>query len=118
MIKVFHLQPIMSTAKPFEYSALFNELYQTWSSKRLGYLIKCRGLLMQILYLLIREDNYSASHIPYYTTIEKLLTMIAANCEKSYTSEQFADMAGISPSYMRILFKKMTGVNPSELMNK
>jgi hypothetical protein len=47
---------------------------------------------MQILYLLIREDNYSASHIPYYTTIEKLLTMIAADCEKSYTSEQLADM--------------------------
>lgn len=115
--KIQRLRHIMSATNPFELSALFNELYRTWSLKKLGYLIKCRGILMQILYLYIREDNLSTANVPYYYTIEKLMNMIASDYQTIYTSTQLAQYAGISPSYLRILFKKVTGLTVNQYQN-
>jgi AraC-like DNA-binding protein len=104
------IRPVIRSTNPFELNVLFQELYRTWSMKKQGYLIKCRGILLQLLYILIRENSLTSTNSPHYYTMEKLLNVMAADYPTTFTVQQLADLAGFSPSYLRALFKKMTGL--------
>lgn len=111
------IQNIKSTIHPVEYTSLFNELNSTWDIKKPAYLIKSRAILMQILYLMIHEHSMTAANVPHFQAIERLMNIIASDCTVTYSSEQLAELAGISPSYLRLLFKKITGFSVNQYQN-
>ena len=63
---------------------LFSELNHCWMGKSPGYLIQCRSIVMQILYLLIKEMNNSLIHVPYANVINDIINMMLNNYSKRY----------------------------------
>ncbi len=107
----FHrLGPVVKCPNPFEPSALFRELYRAWNVGNAGYLVQGRAVLLKLLYLFIRGNSWSAIRDPHYDTIGKLLNLMAAGGQGTFTVRQFAELAGLSPSYLRLLFKRATGM--------
>ncbi|NLC44992.1 MAG: AraC family transcriptional regulator [Clostridiales bacterium] len=91
---------------------LFSELNHSWMGKGPGYLIQCRSIVMQILYLLIKEMNSSLIHVPYTNVINDIINMMQSNYSKTYSIEELANMSELSQSYFRKLFKQITGLTP------
>ncbi|NLY76330.1 MAG: helix-turn-helix transcriptional regulator [Firmicutes bacterium] len=69
---------------------------------------------MQLLYLFIREKDLLSQYIPHFHTIEKIINHIESNFTKTYSVEELARMAGLSPSHFRLLFKRVTGFSVTQ----
>ncbi|MDW7659492.1 MAG: AraC family transcriptional regulator [Bacillota bacterium] len=91
---------------------LMDEANKVWVSKRTGYLIQCRGLIMQALYLLICSYAYSKNNITRYEDVERVISVLQGNYVENYTNDQLAQMANLSCSHFRALFRAITGMSP------
>lgn len=98
---------------------LFKKAEKSWTSKKPGYILKCKSLLYSILYLMQKENNVT------YTSSDKreLIQPAVAYMHEHYTSEplrivQLADMCGISPEYFRSIFQSFYGVSPIKYINR
>jgi AraC-like DNA-binding protein len=95
----------------------FNEMNSLWIGKRPGYLIKCRSILLNILYTLIRETHSRTFDIQHYKKIDNIINLIQKNYMKSYSVEELANIAGLSSSHFRLIFKKITGMSVIQYQN-
>lgn len=116
--RLYSMGNIFSGINKFEFSALFTELNHMWTGKKPGYLVRCRSIIMEIMYLMIRETNFSEHNIPHSHQIENIINIMQQNYDKSYSIEKLAERADISPSYFRSLFKKITGLTVIQYKNK
>ena len=113
--KAFNEIPRLMHCKDIHnFPVLFSELNKTWLGKEVGYLIKCKSILMEILYLTIRKVHLS-SHIN--PQILNIINLIQTNYSVSYSINELAKIAGFSSSYFRVLFKKTTGVTAIQYQN-
>jgi AraC-like DNA-binding protein len=98
-------------------SASFSELNLNWIGKRPGYLIKCRGILMSILYSLIQESYAGSFNIHHYKNIDNVIKLLQENYTNSYSLDELASIACLSSSHFRLLFKKITGMSVIQYKN-
>ena len=96
----------------------FAELYRVWSAKGAGYLIKCRSLVLDILYILLSDEFRRSKTSAHYARIEELVDMMRENYTNSYSLEELYTMAGISSSHFRMLFKELTGMTAIQFQNR
>ena len=82
----------------------FAQLYRSWSVKRPGYLVHCRSIILDVLCrLYTRSQSFS---LPHNKGIERCIELIHANYQHTYSSRELAEVAGVSPSYFRYLFRR------------
>ncbi|WP_127588225.1 helix-turn-helix domain-containing protein [Paenibacillus koleovorans] len=112
------LRPVVKCNCHYEFSTLIQELYRAWQVKAPGYLLKSRGLLMQLLYLLIREQASLASSGRHAALIEQLMHRMAADCRTSCNAEELAAIVGLSPSHLRAVFKQVTGMTVNRYLQQ
>ena len=94
----------------------FAQLYRSWSVKRPGYLVHCRSIILDVLCrLYTRSQSFS---LPHNKGIERCIELIHANYQHTYSSRELAEVAGVSPSYFRYLFKQSTGLSPLQYQNQ
>ena len=106
---------------PLEYSqlcALFSEINHMWSGKSMGYLLMCRSLIMQILYIILKTKNNSLYKTPHYQGITKVMEMIQENYSTNYSIEYLANSTHLSYSHFSSLFKKLSGHSVTEYQNQ
>ncbi|WP_129669402.1 helix-turn-helix transcriptional regulator [Phytoactinopolyspora endophytica] len=99
-------------------SAQFTELYVAWSDKKPGYLIRCRAITMAILYELIRQQTLPHVYTPHAQKIIRLIEMMQANYRESYSVTHLAELAGLSHSHFRSIFKDLTGLTAKEYQHR
>lgn len=93
------------------------ELSFLWTNRVPGYLIKCRSLLLDILYIAVTLNEKGNTAIPNYEAINFVREYINNNYNKNFTVEQLSRMTGFSVSYFRSLFKRATGMTTVEYHN-
>ncbi len=112
------LPNIFTTTLLSEYESLFGSLHRAWSGKKAGYLLKCRSLLLEILYLYLREALTANRDIPHMAVMEKIINFMLDNPARSFSIEELAAMAGMSSSHFRLIFKKVTGISAIQYQNR
>ena len=116
--RLYDLRGATSSLNLYEVAALFAEMFHLWTAKRPGYLIRCRSIIMAILYHIIHARSTAVADAPFAPAIERVLALIQASPERSFPTEELAARAGLSPSYFRMLFKRLTGHAPVQYQNR
>lgn len=112
------LPNVVSGMNPVLMTARFNELLHCWTGKQAGYMIKCRSLLMDILHESIRHIHYSDQRIQHAQKIESIMVILQTHLEHSYSVDELADLAGLSASHFRMVFKKVAGMSVIQYHNQ
>lgn len=101
------------------FSRCFRHAEQSWRKRELGFQMKCKSELYNILYQLRREMclGYAASGK------QKKLSPAISYIHENYTTEllsveKLAGMCKITPEYFRQLFHQLYGVSPVKYINQ
>ncbi|MDQ0873659.1 AraC-like DNA-binding protein [Paenibacillus sp. V4I3] len=97
--------------------SLFAELNLVWSGKRSGFVIKCKSIIMDILYHLIKEQDRTIHGSAHYNAIEQTANLILSNYKNHFSIDELAKLADMSDSHFRLLFKKITGMTAIQYQN-
>jgi AraC-like DNA-binding protein len=108
---------IISSPDLYRLPSLLAELNGVWTGKRAGYIIKCRSLILDILYTLIKEIDCSNYNYANYKCIERVLNLLNSNYMYTYSVEDLAKVSNLSYSHFRMLFKKVTGLTTVQYQN-
>jgi YesN/AraC family two-component response regulator len=90
---------------------LFNDLFFYWENKQPGYIIKTRGLFLQIIHRFLELIVYKNDEYAIDSRIAKSIQYLAAHYSEHVSVKTVADMAGLNPAYFGLLFKQETGVS-------
>jgi AraC-like DNA-binding protein len=93
---------------------LFDDLVYTWQDRRSGYMIKCRGLLLLILYSLLEMTVFLTASSDQDTRIKDAILYITRNYAKKLTVKKLAATAGLNTAYFGVLFKRVTGMTVNQ----
>lgn len=95
--------------------AIFKKINSFWNEKSLGFEMICRGALLEILYSAFHnsEGNYSSR-----LTTETLIAYINKNLNKKLTVEALAGIVKLSPDYLSVQFKTITGFTIIQYINR
>ncbi len=97
---------------------LYNALSREWAMKKTGYVMKTRSLLLDILYHYFEILYYKNRYIDIDPRIEKAIMYIYREYKDKITSDDLAGFVGMNSSYFGTLFKKETGCNVKEFINR
>ena len=95
-----------------------SELHHTWTGRRNGYRVRCKSLLMDILYRMLKERDRARFHTAQYQAIERVLQLIQSDFTRSYSILELARHARLSTSHFRLLFKQITGMTSVQYSNQ
>lgn len=101
----------------FKFFTLFSELNFLWTAKSTGYMLRCRSIIMEILYIILKEKSSHVHNTPHSRQIFKIMDLIQKNYSHNYSVDELADTAGLSYSHFSFLFKKLTGYTVIEYQN-
>lgn len=109
---------LIRSPQPYKLLTLFAEFGQIWSGKRSGYLVKCKSIIMDLLYAIIKERDRLTYGTAHYNAIEKTTNLILARYTEHFSIDDLAQQAGLSSSHFRLLFKKITGMTAVQYQNQ
>ena len=89
---------------------LFNELYFTWTDKYPGYIIKSRGLFLQIIHGFLEQVIYKVTSSSGDIRIAKAIRYMEVHFSEHLSVRMMAKMSGLNSSYFGLLFQKEMGV--------
>ena len=112
------LPNVFRSSDSSQMAANFAELYRVWSTKSTGYLIKCRSLILDIIYMLLSDEFRRGKSSAHYGKIEEIVDMMRENCDKTYSLDELCKISGLSSSHFRMLFKEMTGLSVVQFQNR
>ncbi len=91
----------------------FLDIAYLWEGKSPLYAVKCRNLISDILYELIRK-SLPYNKTPHADKLEAARTYIQANFREKISIEDLAERMGLSQSYFRKLFTKAYNQSPQQ----
>lgn len=120
LVQKMDLEPFFIQTKDSKaFLDIFKKAEKAWTAKKSGYVLKCKSLLYQILYMLQKENmvNYTDS------SKRDLIRPAVTYMHEHYTSEplkvtRLAEMCGISPEYFRNIFQNVYGSSPIKYINR
>jgi YesN/AraC family two-component response regulator len=86
-------------------------LYFYWQNKQPGYIIKSRGLFLQIIHRFLELIIYKNDSYVIDSRIAKSIQYLSVHYSERVSVKTAADMAGLNPAYFGLLFKQETGVS-------
>ncbi len=108
------LKPIIPICNIEGLASLFRDLMEEWSGKKPYYTLKCRTLMMEILYRILRENTMSQQNEAKARKVEKAMNYISRNHHLPLTLKTMADSVELSPVYFGSVFKEISGFTPME----
>ena len=104
-----NMNPVIYPSQYEKIRETFFELYNIWTKKSDAYMLKCRSLLEDLIYIYITSQINTKNHFLHREALENVKEFIMMNYRNNFSIQFLADMANMSPSYFRTLFKKYTG---------
>lgn len=101
-----------------EVVALFDALDHAWSAREAGFRLQCRGLVLHLLQVLVRTANRPKTSIAHARRLERVTQLLQRNYTTPYRVEELAEIAGLSESRFRVLFKRFTGFSAVQYQNR
>ena len=89
----------------------FHEMSFAWIERNPGYMIKCRGLFMQIFHRFLELLVYGDGSLAGDFRITKIIRHVARNYRERLTVKSMAEMVGLNPTYFGELFRRTAGVS-------
>jgi len=89
----------------------FHELSFSWMDRQPGYMLKCKGLFLQILHRLLELLVYKDNSFVGDFRIAKVIRYIAKNYSERLTVKSMADLVSLNPTYFGDLFQRATGMS-------
>lgn len=96
----------------------FHRLSETWEKQERNYMLKCRSILLNIIYEISNQCFCGSSRIVASQKIEPVLEYIRLNLHRQIKLEEMAQITGLSAVYFCKLFKSTTGISPMEYINQ
>jgi AraC-like DNA-binding protein len=90
---------------------LFHELVFYWEAKPAGYIIKTRGLFLQLYHRFLELVVYQNDPGITDSRIVKVVRYVTAHFAERITVKMMASMVGLNSTYFGILFKNETGTS-------
>jgi len=90
---------------------LFYELSLSWLDKQPGYMIKCKGLFLQILHCFLELIIYKSDTFTGDFRITKVIRYMAMHYSEHISVKMMAEMAGLNPTYFGALFRQTMGMS-------
>lgn len=117
---------IQSASVPFSIfessamSEVIERIFEEYTAKKTEYVMVIKGLIYNVVALLIRESVLPASNITYTESIMKVLPSISyieEHFNEKITLEEIASVQRFAPSYFCRLFKKASGTGFVDYLN-
>ena len=93
---------------------LYKTLNYEWNAKKSGYLLMCRGLVSELLCILIRENSLEHKK---GAVIENIKRHMVENFTCDFTVDKLSKMAGMSVPHFHRLFKENTDLSVKKYLN-
>jgi AraC-like DNA-binding protein len=90
---------------------LFHELSFTWASKQPGYIMKSRGLFLQIFHRFLEIIVYKTGPYTGDYRISRVINFITAHYSEHITVKMMAEMVNLNPTYFGVLFRQTMGIS-------
>jgi len=111
------LPRVAQAPNPAPYVSLFHELSSKWIYKGPAYKIKCKAILMDILFRMIQDAIEEHQHLNNLTRIQPAVEFMEKHSHQVITVPQLARMVSLSESHFRRLFRQIFGIAPQEYLN-
>jgi AraC-like DNA-binding protein len=98
--------------------SIFKEAHLEWTTKKSGYLLRCRSKVLEAFSLLIRRLDFPSGNARHSQVIDEVMNFMADNYHISFTIEELCQRAGYSPSHFQLVFKKLTGKTIIQYQNE
>jgi AraC-like DNA-binding protein len=92
-----------------ELFGLFSELERLWITREQGFALRCRSILLQVLYAYVRCCCGAGTAIPHSQKLAPIVAMLQSSPSRTYSSKELAAMTNLSPSRFQVLFREYTG---------
>lgn len=103
---------------PPEAADWMHRLIQEYGAAQPGYIMACRGLLLQLLALLLRlharQDHHA--HPEYRTGVMALAAEMEASLGQPWTNASMAKRLGVSEDHFIRLFRDIVGLSPNKYL--
>lgn len=96
---------------------LMQKCESIWSKKRSGYIVRCKGIIYEIFFLLLREAENRSLNVKAAMRIAPAMDLLEQNMHLNYSTETLAEASGLSVSHFRTLFRHVTGFSPVQYQN-
>jgi len=90
---------------------LFHELSFAWASKQPGYIMKSKGLFLQILHRFLEIIVYKTGPNTGDYRISRVINFITAHYSEHITVKMMAEMVNLNPTYFGVLFRQTMGIS-------
>ena len=95
----------------------FRELERCWVGREPGFMMRVRGIILELLHELVLTHIRQSGRILHASKINDILSMLQECSGTTYSCDELAQMAELSPSRFRVLFREMTGYSPTHYQN-
>ncbi len=95
----------------------FSELNRIWMMRSKGYKLKCRSLILDILFILMSDEDRRRMHSAHFDKLNKIIDLMRENYDRSYSLDELCELSELSSSHFRQLFKQLTGMSVVQFQN-
>lgn len=99
------------------YENNLRDLVNEWTGKKIGYDIKCRSILLNLLHELFLLNIENDKNSESYKYIMQAALYIRNNVKEKILIPDLANRCGYSTNYFRSIFKKYMGFTPVSYIN-
>jgi AraC-like DNA-binding protein len=85
------------------------DLERAWISRSPGYLLHCRAAISSLLHTFISCVTRGQRDTSHVRRIQRILDILHGDLARNYSIDELSEMAGLSPSRFRAVFKEATG---------
>ncbi|MBZ9536733.1 helix-turn-helix transcriptional regulator [Cytobacillus oceanisediminis] len=98
--------------------SLMGSLIDEFTEQKRGYLISCKGILLQLISLLLRtyDNNQDEVSEANQKNISFLIQIIEENYNEDWSNQQLSKIVNLNEDYMTRLFKRVTGTTPNKFL--
>lgn len=112
-----NLPNVFRCSDSLKLSSDFSELNRTWTTKPKGYRLKCRSLILDIIYIILTDEDRRRFSSAHFERISEIIDMIREDFTKNWSVSELSALSGLSQSHFRLLFKQMTGLTTVQFQN-
>lgn len=101
----WHVRP----EDPLAIDTRLADLERVWISRRPGYLLQCRAVISSLLHTFISSATQGCRDSSHARRIQRILDILHGDLGRNYSIDELSELAGLSPSRFRAVFKEATG---------
>jgi AraC-like DNA-binding protein len=101
----WHVRP----ENPLAIDTRLADLERVWISRPPGYLLQCRAVISSLLHTFISSVSRGRRSSSHARRIQRILDILHGDLGRNYSIDELSELAGLSPSRFRAVFKEVTG---------